>query len=123
VAPVDLNAALSSGFISGQGIPGDIRALTPFFNAEGTLILIGGAIYSSWIFLRKRILLYRVYANVLITVGILIVAAGGTLSRFGVHDLLYVCELPGITIVFLGFLKSRGPAHEPARTPQPLPRT
>lgn len=123
MAPVDLTAALSSGFISGQGIPADIRSLTPFFNAEGTLILIGGAVYSSWVFLRKRILLYRVYANVLITVGILIVAAGGTLSRFGVHDLLYVFELVGITIVFFGFLKSREPAHAPAPAPKPMPRT
>jgi len=50
--------------LSGHAIvtPG-VRTLTPFFNIYGTVTLVGGAIYSAWIFWRKRVLLHRTMAT------------------------------------------------------------
>ena len=48
--------------LTGVGImPTDVRAIiTPIFNTFGTLALVGGAVYSAFIFWRKRILPHRV---------------------------------------------------------------
>ena len=40
-----------------------IRIMTPFFNIYGVITLVGGAVYSAWIFFRKRVLLHRVIGN------------------------------------------------------------
>lgn len=54
---------------------------------------MGGALYSAWIFWRKRILLHRVIGNVLIAAGALLPAFGGAFSRLGVSGALYISEL------------------------------
>src|SRR5512137_1148548 len=43
--------------------------LTILLNIYGTLTLVGGAIYSAIIFLRKRVLLNRMVGNILIAIG------------------------------------------------------
>jgi hypothetical protein len=81
-----------------------VRSLTPIFNIYGTVMLVGGAIYSAWIFWRKRIMPNRVLGNVLIATGALMPATGGLLSRFGLSGYLYASELLGAVIIFGGFL-------------------
>ncbi|MBI3977588.1 MAG: hypothetical protein HY331_05310 [Chloroflexi bacterium] len=105
-APVDLAAALGSGSISGEGMPRYVRLLTPIFNTLGTLALVGGALRSAWLFRQKSLYPHRVVANVIIAVGALVVALGGTLARFGRPEFIYLTELVGIAILFIGFLKS-----------------
>lgn len=99
--------------LSGHAIitPG-IRSLTPFFNLYGVVTLVGGAIYSAWIFYRKRVLLHRTIGNILIAVGALAPAFGGAFSRFGIPGALYVGELIGATLIFLGFLRATTPMGE-----------
>ena len=65
--------------LTGVGVmPTDVRAIvTPLFNAFGTFALAGGAVYSAFIFWRKRILPHRVVSNILIAIGALLPAAGG----------------------------------------------
>lgn len=93
--------------LSGTAIVTDgVRTLTPIFNAYGTLFLVGGAIYSAMIFFRKRILLDRTVGNILIAVGALAPAFGGTFSRFGIPGALYITELLGAILMFWGFIKS-----------------
>jgi hypothetical protein len=86
-----------------------IRLLTPLFNVYGTLWLVGGAVYSAWIFWRKRVLLHRVIGNVLIAVGALSPAIGGSLSRVGAPEFLYFSELLGAGLMFIGFLRATTP--------------
>ncbi len=85
------------------------RKLTPFFNIYGTLGLVGGAIYSSWIFFRKRVLLHRVLGNVLIAVGGLFPAFGGSFSRLGIDGALYISEFIGAVLMFIGFWRATTP--------------
>lgn len=94
--------------VSGKAMPSYLRGLTPVFNIFGTLALVGGAVYCAWIFWRKRILPHRVVSNVLIAVGAILPAAGGTSLRAGGSiEAFYILELVGIVIIFVGFLRSR----------------
>lgn len=85
-------------------VSGGTRVLTPFFNVYGLFTLVGGAIYSAWIFLRKRIMPNRVMGNVLIAAGALMPGIGGLLSRFGLRGYLYLGELLGAILMFAGFM-------------------
>ncbi len=95
-----------------------VRKLTPIFNLYGTVALVGGAIYSSWIFWRKRILPNRMIGNILIAVGALSPAFGGTLSRLGMPEFLYISELLGAVLMFIGFLQATA-VPEAAPSPRP----
>ena len=98
----------------------NIRSLTPFFNVYGTLALAGGAIYSAYIFWRKRVLYDRMIGNILIGVGAMSPALGGTLSKAGFPTALYISELIGIMLIFIGYtqaVKTDAPAPVPAQQP------
>lgn len=107
-AQTDMGQLLTAvGTASGNGMPKGIRLLTPFFNTFGTLALVGGAVYSAWIFWRHRILPHRVTANVLIAAGATFVAMAGTIAKLGSAEFLYAGELVGSVVIFVGFLQSR----------------
>jgi hypothetical protein len=112
-APVDPSAMLG-GELSGHALPKSVRLITPFFNIYGTLLLVGGAAYSAYIFWRKRVLLHRTIGNVLIAVGAMLPAFGGTFSRAGIPYALYWGELLGIILIFAGFWRATHPIGEPA---------
>ncbi len=102
---LDLTALES---LSGAAMPMNIRLITPFFSTFGTVALVGGAIYSAVVFWRKRILPHRVTSNILIAVGAILPAFGGTHIRFsGEPTMLYISEFLGIIIIFLGFLRTK----------------
>ncbi len=103
-------AQMLHGELSGHALPKNIRLLTPFFNLYGTLLLVGGAAYSAWIFWRKRVLLHRAIGNVLIATGALLPAFGGAFSRMGVPYALYLGEFLGIVLIFVGYLQAVRPA-------------
>lgn len=109
--PSLMTASVHTGSeLSGHAIvtPG-VRVLTPFFNLYGTVTLVGGAAWSAWIFWRKRILLHRTIGNILIAVGATLPAFGGTFSRFGVPNALYIGELLGVLLMFGGFIRATTP--------------
>ncbi len=95
---------------------GWILLLTILLNIYGTLTLVGGAIYSAYLFWRKKILINRMFGNILIAVGALSPAMGGSLLRAGLTDMLYLSELIGAILMFIGFLMatSSAPATNPA---------
>lgn len=124
-------ARLEGEQLSGQAIVAPIlggmktplpRLITPITNIYGTVALVGGAIYSAWIFWRKRVLPNRVIGNILIAVGALSPAWGGTLSRLGQPAYLYGSELLGAILMFAGFVRATTPAEEPAPAAQPAKR-
>lgn len=107
-AAIDLGAISASG-LSGEAMPDEVRLMTPFFNIFGTIALVGGAAYSAWVFWRRRLMPHRVVSGILIAVGAMLPALGGTLSRFdvsssGAHAILI---LLGVIIIFIGFLRGR----------------
>jgi hypothetical protein len=79
---------------------------TILLNIYGTLTLVGGAIYSAFLFWRKKILANRMFGNILIAAGALSPAIGGSFLKTGLTDFLYLSELIGAILMFIGFTMS-----------------
>lgn len=99
---VDLSVAIATG----RGFPDGSapRILAGVGSGLGSVALIGGALWSAWIFFRKRQNGRRAIANVIIAVGVFVVAAGGTVTLTGANNVLEVTNLVGIAVMFAGFL-------------------
>ncbi len=96
---------------------GAVTWLTILLNIYGTLTLVGGAIYSAFLFWRKSILANRMLGNLLIAGGALMPAMGGTFVQSGLADFLYLSELLGASLMYGGFLLAT--ASKPAEKPAP----
>ncbi len=86
-----------------------VRLTTPFFNIYGLLTLVGGALWSAFLFWRKRVLPNRVIGNVLIAAGALLIGFASTLTRLGYGQYLYLGELVSALLMFAGFLTASRP--------------
>ncbi len=95
-----------------------VRMLTPFFNIYGTVTLTGGALYSAWLFWRKRVLPHRMVGNILIAAGAMAPAFGGALNRFELPG-LYIGEFIGVFLMYIGFLQATAATTQPAVTFSP----
>ncbi len=80
-----------------------IRAMTPFINIYSAIVLIGGAIASALRFRRAPELRDRYLGNILIALGALLPGIGGTMTRMGYVEVLYVTELLGLLLIFAGY--------------------
>ena len=101
-SPVDIAVAVDTG----KGYPdGSLpRILAAIGSGIGSLVLIGGALWSAWVFFRRRHQGRRALANTIIAVGVFIVAAGGTVAFTGASGILELTNLVGVSVMFVGFL-------------------
>ncbi len=83
-----------------------VTLLTVLLNIYGTLGLVGGALYSAFLFWRKRVLANRLVGNLLIAGGALLPAMAGSFVQAGIVDALYVSELLGVILMYGGFLQA-----------------
>jgi len=65
-----------------------------------------GSIYSAFIFWRKKVLFNRMVGNVLIAVGAILPALGGSFIKMGLPDFLYLSEFLGAILMYIGFLQA-----------------
>jgi hypothetical protein len=98
-----------------------VRLTTPFFNIYGLLTLVGGAIYSAYLFWRKRVMPNRVIANVLIAAGALAIGSASTLTRLGYGEYLYLGELISAILMFVGFRMAAKPQPDEVAVPNSIP--
>lgn len=98
-AHVDAEKLTAGQTVAGSAMQGSVRLLSPLLTVPGAVSLIGGALYS-W---------YRTKTtyNIFIGAGALMVAGAGALARFGIEEMLYVAELAGIAVMYIGFIKSK----------------
>lgn len=82
------------------------RICSIFLNIPGTFFLLGGAIYLIILFSHKKQFSYRMWANVLIAIGTLIIAGAGSMARGGHTTGLYPAEMLGAAFLLWGFLKA-----------------
>lgn len=80
------------------------RLMSLPFNIPGTLFLIGGSVLSIVKFWPKKAYRYRVWANVLIIAGTLMIAGAGSLARLGGTGGLYAGEMVASAVLLWGFL-------------------
>ena len=106
--------AISSQYKSILTRSGLTIALTIILNLYGTLVLVGGAVYSAVIFFRKHAQVNRMIGNILIAVGAMAPAMGGTFVTMGLPDLLYLSELIGVILMYIGFIQSTVPPRRAA---------
>jgi hypothetical protein len=80
-----------------------VRAFSPFINTYAFIFLAGTAAWSAWRYYRRRETGGRFVGNVLIATGALLPGIGGSFTRFGYTEVLYVTEFIGIILMFLGY--------------------
>jgi len=126
-SPIDPDMIQVAGW-SALGRDGNLRALALTINVVGTMVvLIGtfGSAYSQWVSGQGS----RAFGVLLIGLGTLTVAAGGSLTRFG-HHLLYGPMVIGMLLIYAGYRRATNPSapspvstvgrptlHEPEREP------
>ncbi len=96
---------------------GVVVLLTILLNTYGTLTLVGGAIYSAYIFWRKHVLFNRMIGNILIAIGAILPAMGGSFVQMGLPDFLYLSEFLGAILMYVGFLQATVPVQ--VKSPAP----
>ena len=102
-APVDPDALATRGWAALEK-RGELSALAIWINSLGTLIVASGALGSAWSLTQGRGPAGRAVGVALIGIGTLVVALGGTLTRFGRHEYLYAAMAPGLLLIFGGYL-------------------
>jgi undecaprenyl pyrophosphate phosphatase UppP len=105
--PLDMAKLVPGITVGGQALGASMsfpRVMSFWFNIPGTIFLLGGAVLSIWRFSKKKEYAYRMWANVLIAAGTLIIAAVGARARVGISVGLYPAEMVASALMLAGFL-------------------
>jgi hypothetical protein len=84
-----------------------VRMITPFVNLYAFVFLVGGAGYSAYRYSKDPKFKKRFWGNVFIAIGGLLPGIGGSFTKFGYTEVLYVTELIGILFIYAGYLTIR----------------
>ena len=95
-----------------------VRAFSPFINLYAVIFLVGGAVYSALKYRKSPGMSHRVIGNWLIAIGALLPGIGGSFTRFGHVEVLYVTELVGIVLIYFGYRFNVGGGKAPAPAPR-----
>jgi hypothetical protein len=80
-----------------------IRYITPFINLYAFAFLVGGAVYSAFLYAQDKHFRDRFWGNVFIAIGGLLPGIGGSFTKFGFVEVLYVTEFIGILFIYAGY--------------------
>lgn len=115
-APIDAARLPEEGWEAIERGP-TIVAMGIAINSLGTAVIVGGLGFSIWRFRRLPSFRNRMIGCALIAVGTLVVAAGGSLTRLGHYEYLYIAMAAGVSLIFAGVLWTRRPEAATALTP------
>ena len=80
-----------------------VRAFSPLLNLYAFVFLFGGAVYSAIQYFGKETGRTGFLGNILIAIGALLPGIGGTATRFGHVEVLYVTELIELIFIYYGY--------------------
>ncbi len=80
-----------------------VRFFSPFINTYALFFLVGGAVLSAYRYSKNKLTYERFIGNVYIAVGALLPGIGGTFTRFGMTEVLYITEIVGLSFIYIGF--------------------
>lgn len=113
LSPIDY-AAVETHRLSGRVFAWQwVRMFSPFVNLYAVVFLIGGAIMSALRYSADVSTRHRMWANVLIALGAILPGIGGTATRMGHVEVLYVTELAGMLLTWMGYRMSVRPVAVP----------
>ena len=114
-----INSELITGRLSGKLLGWKfIRFITPFINLYAFIFLVGGAIYSAVKYARNPQVRKRFTGNLLIAIGGLLPGIGGSFTKFGYVEVLFVTELIGLVFIYLGYKVIRSDSVDSLHTNQ-----
>lgn len=115
LSPLDLSA-VETHRLSGQALAWqEVRWMTPLINLYSLLFLAGGAALSAYRYRRDVERRDRYVGNIYIATGAILPGIGGTMTRFGLVEALYVTELVGLLLIFVGYRRCvKAPAPAPS---------
>lgn len=100
------------------------RLFSPFINIYAVIFLVGGAIVSALRYRKDPAARHRFLGNCFIAVGAILPGIGGTATRMGYTEVLYVTELIGIVLIWIGYEYNIRPGRaEDARQADPVATT
>ena len=108
-AAVVILSPIDYGLVEAHRLTGHVmewrgaRLFSPFINIYAAIFLIGGAVVSAWHFRKDSAARHRFVGNCYIAVGALLPGIGGTATRMGHTEVLYVTELIGLTLIWIGY--------------------
>jgi hypothetical protein len=103
LSPID-HARVAAHSLSGSVMTWrGARLFSPFINTYAAVFLVGGAVVSAWRFRRDAAARHRFLGNVYIALGALLPGIGGTATRFGHVEVLYVTEFLGLVLIWVGY--------------------
>jgi hypothetical protein len=103
-AAYDVGQPVSAQYKEILGRNGWMTLLTILLNIYGTIALVGGAVYSAFLFWRKKVLFNRMVGNILIATGAMMPAMAGSFLKAGLADWLYISEFLGVVLMYGGFM-------------------
>lgn len=80
-----------------------VRYFSPLINLYAFVFLVGGAIYSAIKYYRKGIKEAPFKGNIFIAIGGLLPGIGGSFTRAGYVEVLYVTEFIGLILIYYGY--------------------
>lgn len=80
-----------------------VRLFSPIVNLYAVIFLIGGAILSAIRYAKRRDTRHRAIGNALIAFGAILPGIGGSATRMGYTEVLYVTELLGLLLIWWGY--------------------
>jgi len=80
-----------------------VRLLSPWINLYAVIFLIGTAILSAVRYRRQQAPSNLVIGNVLIATGAILPGIGGSFTRLGYVEVLYVAECLGLILIWRGY--------------------
>lgn len=80
-----------------------VRFFSPLINLYAFIFLVGGAIYSAIKYYRMNKTDIRFKGNVYIAIGGLLPGIGGTFTRMGYVNVLFITELIGLILIYIGY--------------------
>jgi len=117
LAPIDYSLVETHRLTGRVMMWREARLFSPFINTYAAIFLIGGAVASAWRFRNDPSARHRFIGNCFIAVGALLPGIGGTATRFGHTEVLYVMECLGIILIWTGYRYNVRPGARGA--PQP----
>jgi len=92
------------------------KAMVAALNTFGALAVIGGAVYSAWLTVKRKSPVHFLWANVLIAAGTFVAALAGAVADQGAFaGSFWLLLALGFMVLFAGFLLTMKPARPPTK--------